>query len=560
MRPLKLRFNGLRSYRTEQEVDFTEVGLMAIVGDTGAGKSSLLEGMCFALYGGCTWDHRSATPLIADGTTTLRVELTFRCRNKTWRVTRAISRNSYPPAVHQLECLDDGTRYDSKEQVNNTVEQMIGLDFNAFLKAVILPQGRFQALLQTTGAERTAILKSILGLDDLAAVRELAAALHDRMRPQLQDLQDQRHELFTDPAAEASAAGERLRATAQRADALRQAKTTVTAARLAQDEATHRAEQIGIAATRLHQARAADAAAGYRTLAATDNTINNALTATTDQLAEAEQREHDLKTIVDAAEADGGGPTALATTITTLHGMIEQLPDLDAERGQVALLAEVVAADHETLLSQRVALSDLNAAADEAATLARGAEDAASAAEEAVRGGRRLLDDARAAAQARLDADAAITAAHDRVGEWEQKIDEATRAAAAAATEQSAAEAELEAVRRAHAAPTPRHTRHPGAGPAIPARSAPENCPRTSSRPPHREKTPPAPASTPPSARPKPPTATCTPPPPTWTTRARPPPTPRRRRPGRRRGSTRSSPNCTRRSATLTCPAATTSC
>jgi len=474
VRPLKLRFNGLRSYRTEQEVDFTDVGLMAIVGDTGAGKSSLLEGICFALYGGCTWDHRSATPLIADGTTTLRVELSFRCRNKTWRVTRAISRNSYPPAVHQLECLDDGTRCDSKEQVNNTIEKMIGLDFNAFLKAVILPQGRFQALLQTTGAERTGILKSILGLDDLAAVRELAAALHDRMGPQLQDLQDQRHELFTDPGAEASVAGEQVRATAQRADALRQAKTTVTAARLAQYAATHRAEQIGIAATRLQQARAADAAAGYRTLAATDNTINNALTATTDQLAEAQQREHALKTSVDAAEADGRGPTVLATTITTLHGMIEQLPDLDAERGQVTRLAEAVAADHETLLSQRVALIGLNAAADEAATLARGAEDAASAAEEAVRRGRRLLDDARAAAQARLDADAAITATHDRVGEWEQKMDEATREAAAAAAEQSATEAELEAVRRAHAAAHAASVSRPGDPCPVCARELPE--------------------------------------------------------------------------------------
>ena len=56
MRPLKLTLDGLRSYwGGAQTVDFTDRTLVAIVGDTGAGKSSLLEAITYALYGRSTW-------------------------------------------------------------------------------------------------------------------------------------------------------------------------------------------------------------------------------------------------------------------------------------------------------------------------------------------------------------------------------------------------------------------------------------------------------------------------------------------------------------------------
>ena len=51
MRPLELRLCGFRSYRAERVVPFRDVDIVAIIGDTGAGKSSLLEAMTWALYG-----------------------------------------------------------------------------------------------------------------------------------------------------------------------------------------------------------------------------------------------------------------------------------------------------------------------------------------------------------------------------------------------------------------------------------------------------------------------------------------------------------------------------
>src|SRR5260370_15313937 len=85
MRPLTLRMSGLRSYRSEVTIDFGDPGLMAIVGDTGAGKSSILEALFFVLYGGCTWDQRSVVPLISHGARVMQVELVFPAQRRPWR-------------------------------------------------------------------------------------------------------------------------------------------------------------------------------------------------------------------------------------------------------------------------------------------------------------------------------------------------------------------------------------------------------------------------------------------------------------------------------------------
>ncbi len=65
MRPLRLEMKGLRSYRERVELDLSGGDLFAIVGDTGSGKSSILEAMVFALYNGTTWGGRETTSLIS---------------------------------------------------------------------------------------------------------------------------------------------------------------------------------------------------------------------------------------------------------------------------------------------------------------------------------------------------------------------------------------------------------------------------------------------------------------------------------------------------------------
>src|SRR6516225_3304832 len=109
MRPLRLRIKGLRSFRAEREIEFSDLGLVAIVGDTGAGKSSILEAITYALYNATTWDQRGVKQLISDGATTMSVQLEFACDGQLYRITRSTSRGQYPPPGHSLECLSDPT-------------------------------------------------------------------------------------------------------------------------------------------------------------------------------------------------------------------------------------------------------------------------------------------------------------------------------------------------------------------------------------------------------------------------------------------------------------------
>src|SRR5207244_8484261 len=93
--------------RGECEIDVRDRGLIAIVGDTGAGKSSILEAITYALYNATTWEAGAVKQLIADGVPTMSVRLEFLAGGHTWRVHRACSRTGYPPSVHLLSCLSE---------------------------------------------------------------------------------------------------------------------------------------------------------------------------------------------------------------------------------------------------------------------------------------------------------------------------------------------------------------------------------------------------------------------------------------------------------------------
>src|SRR5581483_11165485 len=104
VKPRKLTLRGFRSYRDHEPIEFKPEGLSAQVGDTGAGKSSILQGMFYALYNSASWDARSVHELIADSDERLFVSLEFEANGDVWEATRSTNRKSGPP-VHVLKCL-----------------------------------------------------------------------------------------------------------------------------------------------------------------------------------------------------------------------------------------------------------------------------------------------------------------------------------------------------------------------------------------------------------------------------------------------------------------------
>ncbi len=212
MRPLTLRLRGLRSYLVERTVDFSELGLVAIIGPTGAGKSSLLEAMTYALYGGCTWDQRGGKALIADTAKTMTVQLTFEAAGKSWEVTRTTSQSTYPPPSFGLVCLTDPDepKIDGEDAVNRRVAELVGLDFHSFCSCVLLPQGRFEALLKARPARRAEILEHIFGVDELTDLREQVGIVLATVRERRDAIVEQRAKFLYDPRGEMAQARTRL--------------------------------------------------------------------------------------------------------------------------------------------------------------------------------------------------------------------------------------------------------------------------------------------------------------------------------------------------------------
>ena len=177
MRPIRLSIEGLRSFHSEPAtvIEFDNREQLAIVGDTGAGKSSILEAMTWALYGQVSYSAHANQELINDQASYMRVVFAFWANDYQWVATRMCDRRrdgSVRPATVTLEKLDDQDErielHEGVKQANAAARELLGLDVNAFLRTIVLPQGRFARLLTDDDPRsRANILAQIWRTDEL---------------------------------------------------------------------------------------------------------------------------------------------------------------------------------------------------------------------------------------------------------------------------------------------------------------------------------------------------------------------------------------------------------
>lgn len=174
MRPLRLRVEGFGAYLEPQEVPFDEVELFAITGPTGSGKSTLLDAMTYALYkqtprigakGLAELKHPSAT--------STRVELEFSVGEGVWRVVRVLGKENQ----HRLEYLQDGNwrvhlSSERAKALDAQIASLVGMDYDTFTRAILLPQGQFDLFLRGAARDRRETLIKLYGLERLKAMRE----------------------------------------------------------------------------------------------------------------------------------------------------------------------------------------------------------------------------------------------------------------------------------------------------------------------------------------------------------------------------------------------------
>jgi len=170
MRPVRLEVKGFTAYREAQVLDFEDLDLFAITGPTGSGKSSLLDAVTYALYGKAPRVGNRASLLIAQGQPRLAVMLDFAVDGERYRVTRSTGQKTGSATVRlernvRGEWRSFGDGADRVRDATGLIEDLIGLDYPAFTRSVLLPQGEFQEFLVGDPAERRRILTELLGLE-----------------------------------------------------------------------------------------------------------------------------------------------------------------------------------------------------------------------------------------------------------------------------------------------------------------------------------------------------------------------------------------------------------
>lgn len=252
MRPLTLAIEGLRSFRTPVEISFEGREHLAIIGDTGSGKSSILEAMTYALFGRTTFTGQANQEVMNDLSDHMRVTLRFTVAGRTFEATRTLRRagdRSVGSAKASLtEFGPDGTemrKIEQVRQVDSWIQEILGLDAKAFLRTVVLPQGQFaQLLVGDDPAARAAILRQVWRTDELSRAGQLA----DDALPQLSQLVGQVTQALVGTPEDPQAYLDRLQADAERRFGLaKQAHDTHRAASTSR-ETLKRTDELAAAA------------------------------------------------------------------------------------------------------------------------------------------------------------------------------------------------------------------------------------------------------------------------------------------------------------------------
>ncbi|MFD9195011.1 AAA family ATPase [Streptomyces phaeochromogenes] len=446
MKPMTLTLTGFRSYPAQATVDFTGKSLVAVLGDTGAGKSSLLDAIAFALFRKSSWDAKEPRQLISDGAQAMSVEFTFVHDRQNWRVHRTMHATNPNAGRHHLKNLDTGEETDGAIAVDDRIKTVLQMSYDTFLRVGLLPQGKFDQLLTAAPKERSERLRELFGAESLETVRSLAARHGRTLQQLLGDARAKRAPMPDNPKETATAAAAAADTATAQAERLNTAVADITALQ----QEVSQARDIAAAATNASQdlatCKVIDAGTVLDTLesAATDLAArHNTLNQRADQAA---AREEELTGAITAAETQGEGRDALAQARMLLKTLAETAEEHRSERDRLASLTTQLDDEHDAITMAEAELAERAAHTEAMVETARAAETSKqirthatavrTALGTALSAARRVADTARAHATAVGRQESA----HKDLGPVEAK-------ASAAHEELTVAETHLEALR-----------------------------------------------------------------------------------------------------------------
>ena len=194
MRLIELRLKNLNSLKGEWHIDFSDAaflneGIFAITGQTGAGKTTILDAICLALYsqtprlGDITG---SSNEIMTQGTGECSAEVIIEIDAKryqcSWYQHRAHkkAKGNLLPIKHEISEVKSGKILEEKKSKTSAyIQALIGMDFSQFTRSIMLAQGSFAAFLKSDIGDRAAILEKITGT---AIYAKISLNVHEKKR------------------------------------------------------------------------------------------------------------------------------------------------------------------------------------------------------------------------------------------------------------------------------------------------------------------------------------------------------------------------------------------
>ncbi len=213
MKPIKLTLCAWGPYRNKQEVDFTtfyEKGIFLITGATGAGKTTIFDGITYALYGALSGEERdrertSVRSDFAETDEKTYVELTMEhggakyCiyRNPEYQRPKKKSKDKELTKERENAILyyPDGRVLEGVKEVNGALRELLALDYQQFKKISMIAQGEFARLLVATPKEKTNIFREIFGT---GIYEKFTQNLGMQSRALYQKITEQKHKMLED--------------------------------------------------------------------------------------------------------------------------------------------------------------------------------------------------------------------------------------------------------------------------------------------------------------------------------------------------------------------------
>ncbi len=207
MKILHLRFKNLNSLAGTWDIDFTHPdfvssGIFAITGPTGAGKTTILDAICLALYGRTPRLDRitqSDNEIMSRQTGECFAEIEFETAKGRFRChwsqhrSRRLADGQLQSPKHEIAEAVSGLILESKlKAVASRVEEVTGMDFDRFTRSMLLAQGGFAAFLQAGADQRAPILEQITGTEIYSRI---SIKVHERTTEERRKLSELRSDL-----------------------------------------------------------------------------------------------------------------------------------------------------------------------------------------------------------------------------------------------------------------------------------------------------------------------------------------------------------------------------